>query len=100
MSTRQRIALVIEEMAGSDRVPDPTINSESGWKAQTHYESEMALFSECMPSCAQIVLDIADIVRDGDFATTTLPSGKNLTPTCCRALVSGLRRVRPDLTLL
>jgi hypothetical protein len=26
----------------------------------------MALFIECMPSCAQIVLDTADIVRDGD----------------------------------
>jgi hypothetical protein len=25
----------------------------------------MALFSECMPSCAQIVLDTADIVREG-----------------------------------
>ena len=28
----------------------------------------MALFSECMPSCAQIVLDTADIVREGDFS--------------------------------
>jgi hypothetical protein len=27
----------------------------------------MALFSECMLSCAQIVLDTADIVRDGDL---------------------------------
>ena len=27
----------------------------------------MALFSECMLSCAQIVLDTADIVRDGIF---------------------------------
>ena len=25
----------------------------------------MALFSECMPKCAQNVLDIADIVREG-----------------------------------
>jgi hypothetical protein len=25
----------------------------------------MALFSECMPSCARKVLDTADIVRDG-----------------------------------
>jgi hypothetical protein len=28
----------------------------------------MALFFECMPSCARKVLDTADIVRDGDFA--------------------------------
>jgi hypothetical protein len=28
----------------------------------------MALFFECMRSCAQIVLDTADIVRDRDFS--------------------------------
>jgi hypothetical protein len=38
------------------------------WKAQTIYQREMALFIECMSLCAQIVLDTADIVRDGDFA--------------------------------
>jgi len=27
----------------------------------------MALFSECMPSCARKVLDTADIVRDAIF---------------------------------
>jgi len=32
----------------------------------------MALFLECMPSCAQIVLDTADIVRDRDLSTTDL----------------------------
>jgi len=31
----------------------------------------MALFSECMQGCVRKVLDTADIVRDGDFATTT-----------------------------
>ena len=31
----------------------------------------MALFNECMQSCAHIVLDTADIVRDGDFSPTT-----------------------------
>jgi hypothetical protein len=36
--------------------------------AKPIYESEMALFSECMQLCAQIVLDIADIVRDGDLS--------------------------------
>ena len=30
----------------------------------------MALFYECMQSCAHIVLDTADIVRDGDFTST------------------------------
>jgi len=29
----------------------------------------MALFNECMQSCAHIVLDTADIVRDGDLST-------------------------------
>ena len=32
----------------------------------------MALFSECMRSCAQIVLDTADIVREGGFAGESL----------------------------
>ena len=31
----------------------------------------MALFNECMQSCAHIVLDTADIVRDGDVTPTT-----------------------------
>ena len=34
----------------------------------------MALFNECMQSCAHIVLDTADIVRDGDFSSTALLS--------------------------
>jgi hypothetical protein len=28
----------------------------------------MALFNECMQSCAHIVFDTADIVRDGDLS--------------------------------
>jgi len=28
----------------------------------------MALFSECTQSCVHMVLDIADIVRDGDVS--------------------------------
>ncbi len=39
-------------------------------QAQTFYESEMALFYECMLQCARKVLDAADIVRDGDFSPT------------------------------
>jgi hypothetical protein len=35
-----------------------------GWKGNTIHESEMALFSECMPQCARKVLDTADIVRE------------------------------------
>jgi len=46
-----------------------TFNSEPRLNAQLIYESEMALFPECMPSCAQRVLDIANIVRDGDLLT-------------------------------
>jgi hypothetical protein len=32
--------------------------------AQSIYESEMALFPDCKESCAQEVVDTADIVRD------------------------------------
>ena len=32
----------------------------------------MALLYECRESCTYIVLDIADIVRDGDFSTTAV----------------------------
>ncbi|MGB8060560.1 MAG: hypothetical protein WCF26_01530, partial [Candidatus Sulfotelmatobacter sp.] len=39
--------------------------------AQTIYESEMAFFHECTQWCARIVLDSADIVRDGDIATVS-----------------------------
>jgi hypothetical protein len=38
---------------------EPTVG-----KGNTIYESEMALFFECMLSCARKVLDTADIVRD------------------------------------
>ena len=46
------------------------LEASPGWKAQTTHESEMALFNECTQSCAHIVLDTADIVRDGDFTTS------------------------------
>ena len=45
------------------------LEASPGWKAQTTHESDMALFNECTQWCAHIVLDMADIVRDGDFAT-------------------------------
>jgi hypothetical protein len=39
----------------------------------------MALFRECMRWCAYIVLDFADIVREGDFSP--LDKGRNWTTT-------------------
>jgi len=45
----------------------PTIRSEPRLDSANHHKSEMALFNECMQSCALIVLDTADIVRDGDL---------------------------------
>ena len=38
-------------------------------ESEAFNESEMALFSECRPLCAQTVLDTADIVREGDVTT-------------------------------
>ena len=56
-------------MAGSDRVPDPNDSKRAQvGNAQTFFESEMALLSECIQKCAQKVLDTADIVRDGDLS--------------------------------
>jgi len=56
------------EMQGSDRVPDLK-DYKRAWvgHGKTFHESEMALFSECMPQCAQKLLDTADIVRDAIF---------------------------------
>lgn len=41
-------------------------------KGNTIYESEMALFSECMPWSARKVLDTADIVRDAILRQSTM----------------------------
>ena len=57
-------------MHGSDRVPDLNIDYERAWvgrKATASYESEMALFYECMLKCARKVLDTADIVREAIY---------------------------------
>jgi hypothetical protein len=61
--------LPIEEMHGSDRVPDLSGLRASlvGWKRQPINESEMALFSECSLQCARKVLDTADIVREAMY---------------------------------
>jgi hypothetical protein len=53
----------------------PTIRSEPRLEAQTIYESEMALSHECMQSCAHIVLDTADIVREAIFRQLSVASG-------------------------
>jgi hypothetical protein len=47
-----------------------------GWKSNTFNESEMALFFECMQSCARKVLDTADIVRE---ACLRKPSARQVT---------------------
>jgi hypothetical protein len=61
--------LPIEEMHGSDRVPDLSGLRASlvGWKRQPINESEMALFSECSLQYARKVLDTADIVREAIY---------------------------------
>jgi len=50
------------------------LRASLGWqsKSKSFNESEMALFSECMPSCARKVLDTADIVRDGDLVDNVI----------------------------
>jgi hypothetical protein len=45
-----------------------TSEPELAEQSNSFNQSEMALFSECMLKCAHIVLDTADIVRDGDFS--------------------------------
>ena len=52
----------------------PTIRSEPRLESANHHESEMALFNECTQSCARIVLDLADIVRDGGFYANSQPA--------------------------
>jgi hypothetical protein len=51
---------------------------------RTIHESEMALFSECMQSCVQIVLDIADIVRDRDISSVNQGTGRYKSMTMTR----------------
>jgi hypothetical protein len=55
----------------------------------------MALFNECMQSCAHIVLDTADIVRDGDFspaiALTPLRIGNIKTRYACHVQLQSKR---------
>ena len=50
---------------GRTEFPDlKRLRASLGWYGTYFYESEMALFSECMQYCARKVLDTADIVRD------------------------------------
>ena len=69
----------------------PTIRSEPRLESANHPpKRKMALFNECTQSCAHIVLDMADIVRDGDLSTTIrgscvspLPEGSILVQFYC-----------------
>jgi hypothetical protein len=60
---------MVEVMHGPDRVSEPEMDYEraSGWCTQLICESEIALFPECMQSCAQKVVDTAGIVREAIF---------------------------------
>jgi hypothetical protein len=56
----------------------PTIRSEPRvGNAQINYESEMALFFECMPKYAQKPVDTADIVNGGDTPCPAIGQVKN-----------------------
>src|SRR5580704_1902004 len=90
---------VVIMIAGCDRrdawvglSPDlKTITSEpTVGKGNTINENEMALFSECMQSCAQKVLDTADIVRDAIYRQLRCPASF-LSTLCDRGF--GLSRV-------
>jgi hypothetical protein len=54
-------------MGRSESRPENDYERAYGWKGNTLYESEMALFSECMPWCAPKELDTAGIVREAMF---------------------------------
>jgi len=54
----------------------------------------MALFSECMPLCAQIVLDIADIVRDRDVTPIDLLNSRSCPEGVALSVLSSGHRVR------
>jgi uncharacterized metal-binding protein len=47
-------------------------NVRVGMEASGHARGFERLLNGCMQSCAHIVLDTADIVRDGDITTTIL----------------------------
>jgi hypothetical protein len=68
-------------MHGSDRVPDLNIDLRAslGWSSQSNSfnQSEMALFYECMPSCARKLLDTADIVRNAMLRQRPLANPAN-----------------------
>ena len=50
--------------------------------------------SECRPQCAQTVLDTADIVREGDVTTATVPSFSSRARTA-PMMASALDRILP-----
>jgi hypothetical protein len=77
------IAVGIEEMHGSDRIPDlKRLRASLGLVRQTFNESEMARSSECTGECAPKALDTADIVRDAIFAKSAPPRSRGLNCPC------------------
>jgi hypothetical protein len=62
------VAVGIEEMVGSDWVPDRS-DHELGWEGQPINESEMAF----LPSARRSMVEkcLTDIVRDGDVTAET-----------------------------
>src|SRR5437667_3682068 len=102
------IEVVIEEMVGSDRVPDRKDYERAfDWKAQTISESEMALISECRQLCANNVLDRADIVRDGDvtpidpnFEVATLEASVWRAPCCWDRYVDHVLEGNPTVRVI
>jgi hypothetical protein len=91
---------VIEEMAGSDRVPDPNDSKRARvGNAQTIYESEMALSHECLQKYARKLLDTADIVRDGDLSLT-MRDDEFRVPRDSRAILAvSMNEPGPELTV-
>jgi len=66
---------VIEEMAGSDRVPDPDDSKRAQvGNAQTTTRAKWRSSMSAYRTVLENVLDTADIVRDGDFSTVENPA--------------------------
>ena len=63
------------------------------------FQRETALPNECLQSCAHIVLDSADIVRDGDFSSTKVTLARFLFADGVEFFISNARRTLSDIRL-
>jgi hypothetical protein len=56
---------------GRTEGPEPETDYKASLWLDRHmfHENKMALFSECLPKCAQKPFDTADIVREAIFPT-------------------------------